>query len=288
MVDTKDRRPARPERAGVALPTTQDICGPRRRRGAALAGIAAGLAPFLIFSGCAALDRRSRPAVTDETVDTENVTEIYARAGIDRAAQLELERAAQFELDHAAELEVERLRADLREAEESMVAIESGLRGVYSRADAVSTLAESRIAVERASQNVPWRGERVLEAQQKIEEAERQFQAGHTGSAVFFASRARRVAAGLNAEAERVASIPGTRFIDGQRVNLRAGSSTEDRVLHVLVGGTPVFPDREDGEWVFVLTPSGQVGWVHASLLRDEQFSSSHTTTQSFPASLAR
>jgi len=61
------------------------------------------------------------------------------------------------------------LRADLREAEEAMVAIESGLRGVYSRADAVSTLAESRIAVERASQNVPWRGERVLDAQQKIE-----------------------------------------------------------------------------------------------------------------------
>jgi hypothetical protein len=274
MADTKHRRPARPERAGVTLPTTQDICGPRRRRGAAFAGIAAGLVPLLIFSGCAALDRRSRPAVTDETVDPENMTEIYARAGIDRAAQLELE--------------VERLRADLREAEEAMVAIESGLRGVHGRADAVSTLAESRIAVERAARNFPWLSERVLEAQQKIEEAERQFQAGHTGSAVFFASRARRIAAALNAEAKRVASVPGTRFIDGQRVNLRAGPSAEDRVLHVLVGGTPVFPERQDGDWVLVLTPSGQRGWVHGSLLRDDQFSSSHTTTQSFPESLAR
>ena len=127
-----------------------------------------------------------------------------------------------------------------------------------------------------------------MEARQKLEEAERQFQAGHTGSAVFFASRARRIAVALNKEARSVANTPGARFINGQRVNLRAGSSTEDRVLHILVGGTPVFPDREDGEWVFVLTPSGQVGWVHASLLRDDPFSSSHTTTQSFPASLAR
>ena len=253
------------------MPSTKDICGPRRRHRGALAGIASGLVPCLIFSGCAAPDWRSSRG---ETVETENVTEIYERAGVDRATQLELE--------------AERLRADLREAEEAMVAIESGLRGVLGRADAVSTLAESRIAVERASRNVPWRRERVVEARQKLEEAERQFQAGHTGSAVFFASRARRIAAALNAEAKRVANTPGARFINGRRVNLRAGPSTEDRILHILVGSTPVFPEREDGEWVLVLTPSGQVGWVHRSLLSDSGSSSSETTMQSFPAALAR
>jgi hypothetical protein len=253
------------------LPSTKDICGPRRRRRGALAGIAAGLVPCLVMSGCAALDRRSPPAAT---TDTYEVTGIYERAGIDRTTQLELE--------------VERLRADLREAEEAMVAIESGVRGVHGRADAVSTLAESRIAVERASRNVPWRRKRVMEAQQKIEEAEQQFQAGHTGSAVFFASRARRIATALNAEAKRVANTPGTRFINGRRVNLRAGPSTEDRILYVLVGSTPVFPERESGEWVLVLTPSGQTGWVHRSLLRDSWSSSSDTTMQSLPASLAR
>ena len=252
------------------MPSTKDICGPRRR--SALAGIAAGLVPCLIFSACAALDRRSSRC---EQGESENATRIaYERADIDRAAQLELE--------------VERLRADLLAAEEAMVAIESGLRGVHSRADAVSTLAESRIAVERASRNVPWRRERVSEARQKLEEAERQFQAGHTGSAVFFASRARRIAAALDAEARRVASTPGARFINGRRVNLRAGPSTEDRILHVLVGSTPVFPEREDGEWVLVLTPSGQAGWVHRSLLSDSWSSSSEATTQSLPAALAR
>jgi hypothetical protein len=253
------------------LPERQDICGPRRRRGGALAGIAAGLVPCLVVSGCAALDWRSSDAAP---ADTYEVTGIYERAGIDRTTQLELE--------------VERLRADLREAEETMVAIESGLRGVQGRADAVSTLAESRIAVERASRNVPWRRERAMEARQKLEEAEQQFQAGHTGSAVFFASRARRIAAALNAEAKRVANTPGTRFINGRRLNLRAGPSTEERILHVLVDSTPIFPERESGEWVLVFTPSGQTGWVHRSLLRDSWSSSPETTTQSLPASLAR
>jgi hypothetical protein len=256
------------------LRSRRDILGPRQRRGNALAGITAGLLPCLIFSGCAGFDGGRSTAAWGETPERGNVTEIYERAGIDRTTQLELE--------------IERLRADLREAEGAMIAIESGLRGAHGRADAVSALAESRIAVERASREVPWRGKRVVEAQQKLEEAERQFQAGHTGSAVFFASRARRIAEALIDEAKRVANTPGTRFVNGRRVNLRAGPSKEDRVLLVLVGSTPVFPEREHGEWVLVLTPSGQVGWIHGSLLRDGWSASSEATTQSLPASLAR
>jgi hypothetical protein len=252
------------------LPAAKDICGPRRRR-AARAGIASALVLCLILGGCAALGWRS---TFRERTQTENAAEFYERVGVDRTTQLELE--------------VERLRADLREAEEAMVAIESGLLEVHGRADAVSTLAESRIAVERASRDAPWRREQIKEARRKLEEAERQFQAGHTGSAVFFASRARRIAQALSAEAERVANTPGTRFINGRRVNLRESPSTEARILHVLVGSTPVFPEREKGEWVLVLTPSGQMGWVHGSLLSDTWSASSQATTQSLPAALAR
>jgi hypothetical protein len=251
------------------LTAVPEIRRPRQRRVRALAAIAAGLAPCLIFGGCAAFDRKSpHPAVP------ERVTEMFEQAGIDQTTQLELE--------------VERLRADLREAEEAMVAIESGLRDVHGRADAVSALAESRIAVERAARSVPWRGERVLEAKKKLEEAERQYQAGHSGSAIFFASRARRIARALNAEAKRVANTPGTHFINGRRVNLRAGPSREDRILHILVEATPVFPERRDGEWWLVRTTSGLAGWVHDSLLREDWSASSDTTTQSLPASFAR
>ena len=148
-----------------------------------------------------------------------------------------------------------------------MVAIESGLRGSQTRADAVSALAEARIAVESAAQNAPWREAEGQEARSKLEEAERQLQAENTGSAVFFASRARRIADDLNREADQVAHSPEARFIHARRVNLRAGPSTSDQVIEVLAKATPVFPERQEGDWVLVRTPAGPVGWVHGSLI---------------------
>ncbi len=101
----------------------------------------------------------------------------------------------------------------------------------------------------------------------KLEEAERQFQSGNPGSAVFFASRAKRVADALRDEARRASNTTGMRKITAPRANLRAGPSTTDAVLFVLSQATPVLPQRSDREWVLVRTPDGAAGWVHASLL---------------------
>lgn len=209
-----------------------------------------------------------------EDITVREVTEIYTRADDTRTSQLELE--------------VERLRADLREAEESLVAIESGLLGFQGRADAVSALAQTRIEITRAARNAPWSTVRIEEARQKLAEAERQFQEGHTASAVFFASRAQRIADGLNDEARRVAETPGTRFVKAHRVNLRSGPSTQHEILAILVASTPVFRERIEGHWSMVRTTTGMVGWVHSSLLIDATSRSSQTQTQSLPASLAR
>jgi hypothetical protein len=230
-------------------------------------------------SGCATLDELlATPTAAERPVSkpTESlpVTEVYARADDDRTAELERE--------------VERLRADLTEAEESLIAIESGLRGIHGRADAVSALAEARIEVERAARKAPWAIERLAESHRKLAEAERQFQADHTGTAVFFASRARRIANALNDEARKIAGTPGMRFIRGRRVNLRAGPSTSDKILSVLVGSTPVVAERSEGDWSLVRTTRGSVGWIHESLLRKTSSTSSQTKTQSLPASLAR
>ena len=165
------------------------------------------------------------------------------------------------------EREVARLRAELRQADEAMVTIESGLRGVRTRAEAVSSLAEARIAVERASQRVPWRPADVLEARAKLEEAEQQLEAGHSGSAIFFASRARRIAETLSEEADQVSRHASTRFVRGRQVNLRAGPSTNTPVIRVLSEAALVFPQRRKGNWVLVRTTAGPVGWVHGSLL---------------------
>ena len=174
---------------------------------------------------------------------------------------------AEIERSEFFEREVERLRADLREAEEWIVALESGLRGFHSRADAVSAVAEARIALERVSRTVPWRSDSVTGARSKIYEASRQLDAGHVGAAVFFASRAQRITDALRAEAQLVSAWSEKRWIHGVRVHLRAGPSTAHRVVDVLTDRTPVFPESNLDDWTLVRTPNGRVGWVHTSLL---------------------
>lgn len=181
---------------------------------------------------------------------------IYRRAEVDRAERLEAE--------------VERLRADLRQAEEALVMAESGLRGSHGRADAVSSLAEARIEVERAASMAPWRVDAIQEARDKLTEADRQIEQSHFGAALFFVYRANRAAQLLEREAALVRKRPGTLFVRVEKVNLRAGPSTADQVVGVLSEGTPVFPERTRDLWTLVRVTSGSVGWVHRSLLRTE------------------
>lgn len=185
----------------------------------------------------------------------------------DSLIESEVYRRAELERTEFYAREVERLRADLKQAEESIVAMESGLRGFQSRADAVSALAEARIALDRVARNVPWRSDRVLEARGKLEEADRQLESGHVGSAVFFASRAQRITETLRAEERQVAAWSERRLIQRERVNLRAGPSTAHRVIDTLVAETPVFPERHHQGWTLVRTPTGQVGWIATALL---------------------
>ncbi len=180
----------------------------------------------------------------------------------------EIYRSAQRERSDYLERELARLRTDMREAEAAMVASDSELRVAHTRADAVSAVAEARIALQRAADTVQWRPEQLQEARDKLEEAERQLRARRSGGAVFFASRARRIADALIDEARHVAGNTSTRFIGATKANLRTGPSTQRKVVAVLPRETPVFPQREQGRWVLVRTLAGPVGWLHASLLR--------------------
>ncbi len=179
--------------------------------------------------------------------------EMYHRADQERADRLERE--------------VELLRADLRAAQEALIAAESGLRGKHSRASAVSSLAAARIEVERASRAAPWSSQPVGEARAMIDDADHQLQQGNFGSALFFVHRARRIASRLEAEAAEVKNSPDSFFVRSRRVNLRAGPSTRAKVLHVLLRGTPVFHVSDSDEWSLVRTAAGAVGWIHRSLV---------------------
>lgn len=163
--------------------------------------------------------------------------------------------------------EVERLRVDLGQAEEALVRIESGLRTPHTRADAVSSLAQARIQLDRAAADTPWRVNAIREARNRLEESEKQTREGHFSAAIIFASRVQRIAEDLLREAHAAAERGDSRRIRASRVNLRAGPSREHPVLEILTLQTPVIPEGARGSWVLVRSPSGTVGWVHDSLL---------------------
>jgi len=189
---------------------------------------------------------------------------------------MRVEESADHEERHALdqdrifglELEIERLRADLAQAEVTMLATDSEVRA-GNRATAVSVLAEAHISVETAQRVAPWWPEALEEAQQKLAEAERQLRGGHPGAAVYFASRGQRIAQNLIVEAKQVEQSKDARFVRVGRLNLRVGPSTGERVIRTLLKGTPVFAQRERGEWARVRTLRGELGWVHASLLAE-------------------
>ncbi|MFO0690942.1 MAG: SH3 domain-containing protein [Myxococcota bacterium] len=213
------------------------------------------LALIALLAGCAT-PPPPPPAPEPEPVaevKIEPSPEILRRAGADRVRVLEAEIA--------------RLRADLRSAEETLLAVESGMRGSQGRAEAVSALAETRIQVERAAKRAPWRAAEAAEAREKLAEAERQLAAQHLGSTIFFVSRARRIADALVAEAERVRANPNGAAVKGDRVNLREAPSAESAVLATLPARLPVVVEGAEGEWSLVRTATGQVGFVHTPLL---------------------
>jgi hypothetical protein len=171
--------------------------------------------------------------------------------------------------DERLKQEVDRLRADLAQAEAVMQGLESGMKGMHTRAEAVSLIAESRILVDRASHVAPWNTAAISEAREKLKEADSGIRAGHFGSSVFFSSRARRIAETLIREGKRVATTPGVRFIRTQRANIRSGPSKTHGVIAVVSRDTPVFPEGTEGDWSHVRISEGKDGWIWGALLKE-------------------
>ncbi|MBW2279452.1 MAG: hypothetical protein JRG82_01820 [Deltaproteobacteria bacterium] len=110
----------------------------------------------------------------------------------------EAARSAEFEVrgQRVARLEedLERLRADLRHAEEALVSLGSPGGAQQGRTDAVSAIAHARSRIELAAQVGGDSAQMLPEARRSLLEAERQLHGGRHQTASYFAARARRMA----------------------------------------------------------------------------------------------
>lgn len=178
---------------------------------------------------------------------------------------------------------------DLARAEDALVTVESRLQSSYSRANAVSSLAEARMQLNKASGVAPWRSHKIEEARDKLSVAQKHIDNQYFGAAMFFVYRANRIVEELNYEADVVRTTPGAMFINRAKVNLRRGPSTDNEILAVLSKGTPVIRESRQGDWVLVRTLTGFVGWVYSSLVTGkEQYESRESSRESAPPRYAR
>lgn len=224
----------------------------------------------ILLAGCAA-QPAGRMADSDH-VPRERLE--AARAELEAAqgeiAELRLQLAQAHQRNERVLRNMERLRADIEDAEEALVTLESGLKGLHTRADAVSALADARIVVTRAARQAPWRQASIGQAREKLAEAERHIEAEYFGSAVFFTVRGRRIAEEVLELARDLREDPTTHFVRVDRANVREGSSTDTPIVTVLEQGTPVHARDEDEDWIQIVTPDNKGGWIHGNLLTTE------------------
>jgi hypothetical protein len=238
-----------------------------------LAGPAFLLLALLASAGCAteplsADDARDARLEQIASLKQELEQERRSRADAEQhAGELESQLAQIQERVHGLQREQERLRADLVDAELTLVLVESGLEAHRSRADAVSLLADARIVLGRAERAAPWRESILTEAREQLRSAEDQLEAGHIGAAVFFTTRARRIADNVLRETDDFIGAEGVLAVRTARANLRQGPSMNYRVLRVLEEDTPLLPRTHSGNWVQVLTPQGDLGWIYGELV---------------------
>ena len=216
----------------------------------------------LLAGGCSLLSGPPEPAEpTSIPVPSPAAVEAVPVEKVEIFRQAETRRA------EALMREIGRLQADLKKAEAALVEAESGLAGTHTRAEAVSSLAVTRIQIERAAARAPWRAAEIEGAREKLAEAERQVAMERFGAALFFVYRARRVADSVLEELAGLVEQGNARLIHARRVHLRDGPSTSEPILAVLEAGTPVFPQTDAGEWVLVQVSGGPTGWVHRRLI---------------------
>jgi HEPN domain-containing protein len=161
------------------------------------------------------------------------------------------------------------LQHDLETTENEVIRTKAKLKGIETKAEASSAIAEAQTLLVR-SLDGKTRSPNLTRAQEKLELAERQLRGGNYGAAVFFALQAqdllgRAAAARAGGRTEDNGAGPLTVGVASAKV--RSEPRTDAPVLTKLPRGTVVAPLGENGEW-FKIEVGGKTGWIAKSVAR--------------------
>ena len=157
-------------------------------------------------------------------------------------------------------MELERTREYLDYAEAQFISLERGLQSRESKASAVATLAEAKLAYDKRIREDRLAGKlrNVQQAKAKIAKSEELLTQKRYAAAVYFAKRAKRL---LETEERTIIHI-----VSVGQANLRRGPGLKHDVLHRLTLGTVVIQTGAQSNWYQVKTRDGKKGWIHQSV----------------------
>jgi len=165
------------------------------------------------------------------------------------------------------------LQRDLELTETEIIRTKARLKGIETRAEASSAIAEARILTGRLDAKA--RSATLSLCNENIAKAEAQLTAVNYGAAVFFATKAQDIAkkaVEASSEPSRYvgeeehAPAQATYKVKARSANIRKGPDVAEEVLAEAPEGSVLEASAAKGDWVKV-TYNGTVGWVSRSVL---------------------
>lgn len=164
------------------------------------------------------------------------------------------------------------LQRDLELTETEIIRTKARLKGIETRAEASSAIAEARILAGRL--DAKGRAATLALCNENIAKAEQQLTQVNYGAAVFFATKAQDIAkkaqeasdpARHAAEEEHPSPQPSYK-VKAKSANIRKGPEVAEEVLAEAPEGAVLEASAVKGDWVKV-THKGVTGWVSLSVL---------------------
>jgi len=195
-----------------------------------------------------------------------------ARSGdFDRmAARLRKSEEEQRRLEERNALQ----QRELEVTETELIRTKARLKGIETRAEASSAIAEARILLRRLDPKT--RAPIVSRCQDSLTKAEQQLQEANYGAAIFFAQKAQDLAVKAQDDPPRRPATAGNDKerpadkkqykVKVKKANIRKGPGPTDAVVGQAPEGTVLEATVIRGEWVKV-THAAVTGWVNLKLL---------------------
>ena len=160
------------------------------------------------------------------------------------------------------------MMAQLSDALDEIARLREGLPSVQSRAFAVSLIADARVRVDAVGGDADMRPA-VAEASQLLVQADVALEQGKYGNACYLAQKAREAIRKKIVPVGNVDPLPAPQDFEVLSAsNLRVGPGTDHKRIGSASPGDRLTALAKKGEWYRVQTASGELAWIHRSLVR--------------------